>query len=56
MGKIISDTSERLSNTVDKEVGSIVGQHIEEDVEEILKALEEKSHVFLGEDDDQANS
>ncbi len=50
MGKIISETSASLKQELDKQVGSVVGEHIDEEVDDILAALSEKSHIYLGEE------
>jgi len=58
MGKIISEVSVKLTKTLDQDVATALGEHIEEDVEDILKALSEESFIYLGKEDgdDQADS
>jgi hypothetical protein len=52
MGTIISETAAKLSKEVDKDIGVFVGDRIDQPTEEILNALSEESHVYLGEEDD----
>lgn len=51
MGTIISETAAKLSKQTDNDLGVFVGDRIDQPTDDILNALSEESHIYLGEED-----